>query len=62
MVNLTILSQIWYHALSVLEVLRVLDEAEAHERLVAGAQAVARHRQDRRRLPDTAAVHCTTDI
>lgn len=38
----------------------MLDEAEAHERLVARAQAVARHGQDGRRLPDAAAVHCRT--
>lgn len=40
----------------------MLDEAEAHQRLVARAQAVAGHGQDGRRLPDTAAVHCTQVI
>ena len=39
-----------HHAHVALQVLRVLDEAEPHGRLVAGAQVLLRHRRDRRGL------------
>ena len=46
-----------HHAHVALQVLRVLDEAEPHGRLVAGAQVLLRHRRDRRGLTHAADVN-----